>query len=192
MTGTAAERGMTAAEYLVWERQQPGKHEFHGGEVFAMAGGSVRHNLLAVAIASELRAALRGRGCQVLSSDQRIAAARGERYVYANAVVVCGAVKTEPETTDVLANPAIVVEVLSPSTETFDRGDKWEAYQRLPSLTDYLLVSQAHARIEHYHREPDGSWRYRVHEEGDTVELAPGIGLATDAIYAGAFELDGG
>ncbi len=190
MSGVAIHQGMDAATFLVWEREQPGKHELHRGEVFAMAGGSPRHNLLSSAMGAELRAATRGAGCHVLSSDQRIAASPGERYFYADAVVVCGGVQTEPGTADVLANPTIVVEVLSRSTEAYDRGDKWEAYQRLASLTDYLLVAQTHARIEHFGREADGSWRYRVAESGERLTLANGAQLEVDAVYEGAFELE--
>lgn len=185
-------RHMTAPEYLAWERDQPGKHEFKLGEVFAMAGGSPRHNFLATAVAAELRAAVRGKGCHALSSDQRISAAEGERYVYSDAVVVCGGLRTEPGTTDVLANPSVVVEVLSPSTEAYDRGDKWQAYQRLASLTDYLLVAQSAVRVEHYRRDPDGSWRYRELGPGDAIALANGAALSVDAVYVGAFDLDAG
>jgi Uma2 family endonuclease len=124
-----------------------------------------------------------------LTSDQRIAAEQGQRYVYADSVVVCGPMKTEPGSSDVLANPRIIVEVLSRSTETYDRGDKWEAYQRLDSLSDYLLVAQVAVRVEHYQREADGSWRYRVMSAGDTVTLANGATLAIDAVYEEAFEL---
>lgn len=141
---------------------------------------------------AELRAAMRSKGFRALSSDQKISARQGERYVYPDAVVVCGGVQTEPGTSDVLANPSVIVEVLSPSTEAHDRGDKWEAYQRLASLTDYLLVAQMSARVEHYQRETDGSWRYRVLEPGDTVMLANGARLTIDAVYEGAFELDAG
>ena len=180
---------MSPADYLAWERTQPTKHEFHLGEVFAMAGGSPRHNFLSGAMIAELRAALRGKGCHVLTSDQRIAAEQDRRYVYADAVVVCGQMKTEPGTSDVLANPRVIVEVLSRSTETYDRGEKWEAYQRLPSLTDYLLVAQTSVRVEHYQREADGSWRYRVLTAGDTVALANGATVAIDAVYEDAFDL---
>src|ERR1043165_7963115 len=121
---------MSASEYLAWERAQPGKHEYHRCVVFAMAGGSPRHNFLSNAMGAELRAALRGKGCHVLSSDQRISAKQGGRYVYADAVVACGGIQMEPGTTDVLANPKVIVEVLSKSTEAYDRGDKWDAYQR--------------------------------------------------------------
>lgn len=183
---------MSAAEYLVWEREQVDKHEFHDGEVFAMAGGSPRHNLLSTAIAAELRAALRGEGCHVLSSDQRIAATPGARYVYADAVVVCGGMQSEPDASDVLVNPAVIVEVLSRSTETHDRGAKWEAYQRLASLSDYLLVAQTQVRVEHFRRESDGSWRYRELVAGDAITLVSGVQLSVDAIYEGAFELSAG
>jgi Uma2 family endonuclease len=192
MVAAATTQRMSAPEYLEWERQQTEKHEFHRGEVFAMAGGSLRHNFLSSAVSAELRGALRGKPCVVLSSDQRIAAEPGERYVYADAVVVCGGLRTEPGTHDVLANPSVIVEVLSPSTEAYDRGQKWEAYQRLASLTDYLLVTQTSARIEHFQRETDGSWRYRVLTAGDSITLANGARIDVDAIYEGISELDGG
>ncbi|MFO0756613.1 MAG: Uma2 family endonuclease [Byssovorax sp.] len=185
----ATTQHMSAAEYLAWERLQPRKHEYHLGEIFAMAGGSPRHNFLSSAMGAELRSALRGKGCHVLSSDQRIEAKAGERYVYADAVVTCGELRMQPGTTDVLANPTIIVEVLSKSTEAYDRGEKWDAYQRLPSLTDYLLVSQAAAQIEHYQREPGGSWRYRLYEAGQVVTLSNGAAFALDAVYEGAFDL---
>ncbi|MFO0606483.1 MAG: Uma2 family endonuclease [Polyangiales bacterium] len=191
MGDAAPNQPLSAEDYLQWERAQPERHEYHRGEVFAMAGGSARHNYLCNAAGAELRAALRGRGCHVLSADQRISAAAGERYVYADAVVACGGVRMEPGTTDVLANPAIVVEVLSKGTASYDRGDKWDAYQRLPSLTDYLLVSQQAAAIEHYHREGDGSWRYRRLDAGATFTLHGGAPIAVDALYEGAFELPG-
>jgi len=191
MGDAAPNQPLSAEDYLQWERSQPERHEFHRGEVFAMAGGTARHNFLCAAVLGELRAALRGRGCHVLSSDQRISAAAGERYVYADAVVACGGLRMEPGTTDVLANPAIVVDVLSRSTALYDRGDKWDAYQRLPSLTDYLLVTQGSAIVDHYHREADGSWRYRRLDAGATFTLHGGAPIAVDAIYEGAFELPG-
>jgi Uma2 family endonuclease len=192
MNDAATAQVMSAAEYLEWEREQADKHEFHHGEVFAMAGGSPRHALLTLSIGAELRAATREHGCRALSSDMRIAAEPLKRYVYPDVVLVCGSIQCEPNTNDVLVNPTAVVEVLSPSAEAYDRGPKWEAYQRLPSLTDYLLVSQARVRIEHYRREPDGSWRYLAYEAGDTITLANQAQLAIDAVYEGAFELEPG
>ena len=180
---------MTRADYLEWEPRQSTKHELYRGEVFAMAGGSPRHNLLAAAMMGELRAALTSNPCHVLSSDQRIAARDGEHYVYSDAVVVCGNVRTEAGTRDVLSNPGVVVEVLSPSTESYDRGDKWQAYRQLASLSDYLLVSQAIPRIEHFQREADGSWHYRVFGAGERVVLSNGASIAVDGVYRGAFEI---
>lgn len=192
MSEAASRPTMSAAAYLAWEREQTAKHEFHHGEVFAMAGGSPRHNFLSTAIGAELRGALRGRDCRVLSSDQRLSVQDSQRYVYADAVVVCGPLRTEPDAGDVLVNPTVVVEVLSPRTEAYDRGDKWDGYRQLDSLTDYLLLSQAHARIEHYHREADGSWRYRVAESGGTIALLGGVRVSVDAVYDGAFEVPSG
>jgi Uma2 family endonuclease len=191
MGNAAAICRMTATEYLVWEREQTDKHEYHRGEIFAMAGESHRHNFLSGAVLGELRTALRGKPCQVFSPGQRISAQEGERYVYADAVVACGGVQTEPGTTDVLANPMVIVEVLSPSTEMFDRGEKWGVYQRIATLTDYLLVAQSSVRMEHYQRQTDGSWRYRLVEAGDSIELSNGARLNVDDIYGGAFELAG-
>jgi len=183
---------MQAAEYLDWERRQTDKHEFQRGDVFAMAGGSPRHNFLSLAVGAELRSALRGTECRVFSADQRIAASPGVHYVYSDTVVVCGGVRSEPGTSDVLANPGVVVEVLSPSTESYDRGQKWAAYQRLPSLSDYLLISQSGVRVEHFRRQEGGTWSYRVLEAGATLTLSSGATLAVDDIYRGAFELDAG
>jgi Uma2 family endonuclease len=182
---------MTATEYLVWERDQRDRHEFLRGEVFAMAGGSPRHNALIAAVTVELGVALRGGPCRVLSSDQRIAARDGEHYVYADATIVCGRVELATGTTDVLSNPAVVVEVLSKSTETYDRGRKWDGYRRLLSVTDYLLVAQSAPRVEHYRRDANGEWHYRVVEAGGRLVLTNGVVLDIDTVYAGAFDIEG-
>ena len=183
---------MSAAEYLAWEREQLDKHEFHLGEAFLMAGGSPRHNFLATACGAELRGALSSKGCGVLSSDQRVSAAQGERYVYPDVVVVCGLFEPEDGAPDVLANPRVIVEVLSPSTEKHDRVDKWAAYQRLPSLTDYLLVSQHAKRVEHFARSGENAWQYRVLGDGDEIVLVDGSALSVDAIFRGAFDFPPG
>jgi len=182
---------MTAAEYLAWEADQLERHEFFDGEVFAMAGGTLRHNALTAAITMELGIAFRGGKCRVLSTDQRIVARDRKHYVYADASVVCGAQELQPGTTDVLMNPSVVVEVLSKGTEAYDRGLKWESYRELPSVTDYLLLSQSAPGIEHYRREASGEWHYRAVPAGGTVTLTNGATIAVDAVYAGVFELQG-
>jgi Uma2 family endonuclease len=182
---------ITAAEYLAWEREQPDKHEYDRGEVFAMAGASPRHNFLSAAVLGELRTATRGLGCSALTSDQRTALIPGERYVYPDAVIVCGEMRTEAGADDVLTNSRMVVEVLSNSTERYDRGEKWEGYQRLLSLSDYLLVSQRAVGIEHFRREEQGAWVYRTFGPGETIRLSNGAEITVDAIYDGAFALKG-
>lgn len=186
MTRVAARSRLSAVEYLEWERKQGSKHEFFHGEVFAMAGGSPRHNALSTRIGGILDAALAGRGCFVMSSDQRVGV-RGERYVYPDTSVVCG----EPaiESNDVLINPTIVVEVLSSDTEQYDRGLKWESYQRIESLTDYLLVSQREPRVEHFRRDRSGSWIYRAAGPGERIVLANGLELEVDKIFANVMSL---
>lgn len=155
-----------------------------------MAGGSMRHNALCARIIETLGTQLRGR-CIVLTSDQRVVSAHRERYVYPDVSVVWGPVVAEPGTGDVLANPMILVEVLSESTEQYDRGLKWEGYQRIESLTDYVLVSQSHRRIEHFRRDRTRTWLYQVAGDGERIVLSNDAVLDVDAIFAGVLELSG-
>lgn len=182
--------GMTASEYLAWERMQLERHEYFRGEVFLMAGGSPRHNALSAAIIRDLGVATRRSPCRVLTSDQRIVTWPGDHYVYADASLVCGPFELAEGTTDVLANPRAVFEVLSRSTEAYDRGDKWAAYRRIPSLSDYFLASQSLPRIECFQRQGK-SWRYEVVEAGGRLLLGEGLELEIDALYDGVLELPG-
>lgn len=182
---------MSPAEYLAWERTQREKHQLLHGEVYAMAGGSPRHNRLCARILARLDAALRGSSCGPFSSDQKVFIPATSNFVYPDGTVVCGPVELHPGTNDVIDNPKVVVEVLSKSTEQHDRGDKWEDYRSIPSLADYVLVSQRLPRLEHFARESDGSWRYRVVGAGGRLELTIGTVLVVDEIFEGAFELPG-
>jgi Uma2 family endonuclease len=192
MTRLAARSQLTPAEYLAWEREQVDKHEFHAGEVFAMAGGSPRHNWIAAKVQRALMQALDDR-CFTFTSDQRIVFGDGARYVYPDASVVCGPVAVQDGTSDVLVNPTVLVEVLSSGTEQYDRGLKWEGYQNLASLTDYLLVAQHEVRVEQFQRAPDGDgrWFYRAYGPGERVSLANGAQIEVSALYTRAFELPG-
>ena len=181
---------MSPDEYLAWEREQPVRHEYFRGEVFAMAGGSMRHNALCIRLGRVLDTQLEGR-CTVMSSDQRVVAANRERYVYPDVSVVCGPVRPELGAGDVLVNPTTLLEVLSSSTEQYDRGLKWEGYQRIESLTDYVLVSQAEPRIEHFRRERTRTWLYQFAGAGERLVLSNEAVLDVDAIFAGVFELPG-
>ena len=125
----------------------------------------------------------------MLSSDQRLAFPPEKRYVYPDVTVVCGPPELQPGTRDVITNPSILVEVLSRTTEEYDRGLKWAGYQTITTLADYLLVAQSEIRIEHYRRNVDGSWTYRTAGPGEHLTLTGGLELAVDAIYAGVFDL---
>jgi Uma2 family endonuclease len=190
MGRVAARSKLTPAEYLSWEREQVDKHEYHAGNVFAMAGGSPRHNWIAGNVQSALKRALDDR-CFTFTSDQRILFDDGQRYVYPDVSVVCGPILLQDGTNDVVVNPTILVEVLSSTTEQYDRGLKWEGYQRLSSLTAYLLVAQHEVRVEQYLRAPDRGWFYRAYGAGERIALPGGAQLDVDAIYARAFELPG-
>jgi Uma2 family endonuclease len=181
---------MTAAEYLAWEREQPERHHYLRGEVFAMAGGSARHNALGAAVIGELSRAFRGGPCRPFTSDQRVAVREGEHYVYPDVTVVCGRLELAAGTKDTVINPTVVVEVLSKATEAYDRGAKWDGYRQIPALTDYLLVSQSSPHIEHYQR-GEGEWHYRVAVAGGRVTLTNGAVLEVDAVFRGVFELAG-
>lgn len=187
MARIAVRSKIAAAEYLAWERLQERKHELFEGEVFARAAGSPRHNRLCSSVMAALVNAL-GAKCNVFTSDQRLRV-KDQRYVYADVVVVCGTPVVEHD--DVITNPTVVVEVLSTSTEPYDRGLKWDGYQTRASLTDYILVSQDRARIEHFGRAAGGRWSYAAANAGETIMLTDGTVLEVDAIFAGAFELKG-
>lgn len=181
---------MSPAAYLNWERGQRDKHQLLHGEVFGMAGGSPRHNFLGARVLARLDAALRGGPCRPFTSDQKVHVPATGDFVYPDGTVVCGPVQLHDETSDVIVNPTIVVEVLSKSTEQHDRGDKWEDYREIPSLTDYVLVSQRLARLEHFRREADG-WKYRVVGSGGQLELTNGTILIVDDLFEGAFDIPG-
>jgi Uma2 family endonuclease len=181
---------MSAAAFLEWERGERDKHQRLRGTVYAMAGGSPRHNLLGARIIARLEVALRGTSCRPFTSDQKIHVPATGDFIYPDATVVCGPVQLYGGTSDVIENPSMVVEVLSKGTEPHDRGDKWEDYRQIPSLGDYVLVSQRIARLEHFGREADG-WKYRVVGAGGRVALATGVILVVDEIFEGVFDVPG-
>jgi Uma2 family endonuclease len=174
----------TYAEYLSYERDSGLKHEYEGGEIFAMAGGPPRHNALALRVGAALDAG-RQPGCIAFQSDQKIRVLVTGKATYPDASLVCGPLERDPADPSghTITNPSVLVEVLSPSTEDDDRGNKWHHYQLIPSLAEYVLVSQAGPRVEHYRRLPSGTWEYRDVTEG-TVELASGATIDLATLYA--------
>jgi Uma2 family endonuclease len=180
---------LTYAEHLAAEKAADERSIFWDYEVFAMAGGTPTHNRIAAAILRDLGAPLRGKSCQPYGSDQRIAVLTSKRYVYADASVTCRPVQTDPLDSTAIANPTLVAEVLSDSTEAFDRGAKFQGYRTLRSLKDYLLFSQYEPRVEHFCRNADDSWTLRTYGPSDTIKIASlAIELAVAALYEGTFD----
>jgi Uma2 family endonuclease len=170
--------------YLAYERDSRLKHEYDAGEILAMAGGSRRHNALALRIGAALDS-VRPPGCVAFQSDQRIRVLATGKATYPDVSMVCGPIEGDPadRSGDTITNPTLIIEVLSPSTEQGDRGDKWQHYQQLPSLQEYVLVSQSQPRVERYRRLAAGGWEYHEVTEG-TVELSCGAVLDLARLYA--------
>ncbi len=175
---------MSADEYLALERAAEHKHELWDGEVFAMAGASLVHNVLVGNLARVFGNLLADGPCLVLPSDMKIYVPLTEGFVYPDLSLVCDAPQFHAGTTDVIENPSLIVEVLSDSTERFDRGDKFLGYRSLASLRDYLLVSQTHVQIEHFERQANGAWLLRQYGRGGAVPPASvGGTVGVDEIY---------
>jgi len=147
---------MTPQAYLVAERLADIKHEYFNGDVYAMAGASRSHTLISGNVSAALHAQLRQKTCAVYQSDMRVKVSVSGLYTYPDVIVTCGVEQFEDARNDTLLNPVVIIEVLSPSTESYDRGQKFQFYRGLPSLVDYLLISQDSARIEHFTRQADG------------------------------------
>jgi Uma2 family endonuclease len=152
---TAEKRRLTAAEYLALEAAADVRHEFFDGEMFAMSGGSLWHNIIKDNFAHAIRNRLAGRGCRVVTSDQRLKVDATGLYTYPDVLVFCGPPLMEDGVHHTLTNPLLVIEVLSDSTEKYDRGVKFGHYRRLTTLREYVLVAQDRYSVEAYERRPD-------------------------------------
>jgi Uma2 family endonuclease len=153
-----ARHRMTVEEYLTLERQSETRHEYMNGEMFAMTGASRRHNRIALNVATVLDRQLADRGCEVFVSDMRVEIPAAHLFTYPDVVVACGEPAYGDGETDTLLNPTLIVEVLSSSTERYDRGAKFESYRTLPSLAEYVLIAQDRVHVEHFVRQGGGAW----------------------------------
>jgi Uma2 family endonuclease len=185
----ALDIGLSPADYLAIERRSETKHEYADGEMFAMAGGTREHSLLASNITRELSFALLERRCEVYTSDMRVHIPARRHYVYPDVSVSCGHPLFADDERDTLLNPNAIVEVLSDSSESYDRGDKFAQYRTLPSLKEYVLVSQKTVLIEHFRRQTDGDWLYRALGPGERLVLPTlECELAIDRAYLKVFD----
>jgi Uma2 family endonuclease len=162
----------TSAEYLEFERLSEVKHELIGGEIFEMAGAVKRHNQISSNIIRLLGNQLLERDCNAFSSDMRVKITSAGNYTYPDVVAVCGEEVYEDETEDTLLNPQLIIEVLSKSTEGYDRGAKFEYYQTIESFTEYVLITQEPFRVEQYVRKNKNEWTYfEFRKPEDIVKL---------------------
>jgi Uma2 family endonuclease len=170
-------RALTPAEYLEIERLALYRSEYFDGEMFAMAGGSPRHSLIKANLVSELRNRLKGKTCTAYDSDLRIRIAASGVYTYADASVICGEIELDDQDPDTVLNPTLIAEVLSGGTEAYDRGKKFDHYRKLPSLKEYLLVSQDGPKIERFSKNEDGTWMLTIVSGLDQVLDLSSIGV---------------
>ncbi len=173
---TASQPIVTIAEYLQLEAEAPFRSEWINGQIVAMAGGTETHALICSNVTTELSLRLRGSQCRVYGSDMMTRTAPEGIHTYPDATVVCGPSRVSSDI--VLLNPKIIVEVLSKSSENYDRGEKFVKYRDIESFEDYLLVSQTEALVEHHHKEAPGVWMMREYKGLDQAIRLDSVGIA--------------
>ncbi len=175
---------LTPNEYFAWEEKQLNKHEYIEGEVYAMSGGSRNHSLIAVRFTTLFSNHLSGSTCEVGNSDLRVKIVRTNNYIYPDVSVTCD--DRDRTTTQYITYPSLIVEVLSPSTEAYDRGGKFRLYANNPVLQDYLLVSSTSTEIDLYHKKDNGEWVITNYQDGNAIELKSiNLTFAIAQIYQG-------
>lgn len=188
MSALPVEKLYTTAEYLALEERTDTKSEYVHGRIYAMSGGSRNHSRISVNALSALNTMLLEKSCTVHGSDMRVKSSATASYFYPDISVVCGEERYDDTPIDILLNPTVIIEVLSPSTEAFDRGDKFAHYRYIPSLQEYVLISQHRVCVELYTRKEAGSstkWDYSVVEEREAILHLESIGcnIPLSAIY---------
>ncbi|MEB3214123.1 MAG: Uma2 family endonuclease [Leptolyngbyaceae bacterium] len=173
---------LTPQEYFEWEAQQELRYEYFDGEVFAMTGGTLPHGRIGLNVSSLLKSHVRGKGCIVFNSDCKVGISETGPFTYPDASVSCD--ERDRTAENFIRFPCLIVEVLSPSTEAYDRGGKFALYRRLDSLQEYVLVGSETNTVEVFRRNQNGTWSFIPYSEGDEIELAS-VSLTTsiDAIY---------
>ena len=169
---TAPKTYLATTQYLALERRAEFKSHYYRGEMFAMAGASREHNLIVGNLVREIGNALKDRRCEVYPSDMRVKVAATGLYTYPDATVVCGEPEFEDNQFDTLTNPMVLFEVLSASTELWDRSGKFRQYREIPSLREYVMITQDRASVERYIRQADGGWLLQeIQSIEDSVEF---------------------
>ncbi|MGB3572756.1 MAG: Uma2 family endonuclease [Phormidesmis sp.] len=175
---------LTPEEYFTWEEKQLEKHEYIGGEVYAMSGGSVNHSRISVRFITLFSNHLEGGTCEPGNSDLRVSIVGTNDYTYPDGSVTCD--ERDRETSQYITYPCLIVEVLSDSTAAYDRGAKFRLYRNNPVLQDYLLVSTARIEMDLYHKNDAGDWLILNYKPGDIIELKSiGLSFPIEQVYRG-------
>jgi Uma2 family endonuclease len=169
-----AKTHVTSEEYLKFERTSEEKHEYYAGEIFAMSGASENHNLIVGNLIAGFHSQLRQKPCKIYPSDMRVKIRSSGLYTYPDVTVVCGTPEFEDNNFDTLLNPTVIIEVLSPSTEAYDRGKKFQHYRTIHSLQDYILIAQDSTRIDHFTLR-ENEWIFSDANSLDGVITLPSI-----------------
>jgi len=175
----------TEEQYLEYDRAAEFRSEFLDGEIVAMSGGSRRHSRLKMNLHGLVYAALRDTSCEAFNSDLRVRAS-SRLYTYPDLTIVCGKPMPSDDRQDILLNPTVIFEVLSPSTESYDRGLKLQSYRSIDSLQDYILVAQDQVRVEQYTRGEANTWTFRDYQGADATLAITSIGVSLP--LAGIYE----
>ena len=152
------EKYYSIQEYLEKERAATEKHEYYKGEIFAMSGATLRHNRIQMNFIGEVRSYLKGKPCDVFGSDLRVHIPHNTLFTYPDALIVCNKPELIDNQFDTILNPTVVVEILSKSTQNYDRGDKFKLYRDIPSLKEYIFINSEAFGVEHYTKQPDATW----------------------------------
>ncbi len=163
------DKKMTPQEDLDWEEKQPIKYEYTNGRVFAMTGGTIPHNEIAINLATALKNHLRGKGCKVLMADAKVGVSEQGPFHYPDVMVTCD--ERDRRATKVIYHPCLLVEVLSPGTEAFDRSKKFQNYRRISTLKEYVLINAQEMGLERFRLNEKGVWEFYNYGEGDEVTL---------------------
>ncbi len=179
-----AQQRYTYDEYLVRERVADTKSEYFGGQIFAMAGGSPRHNSIGVNLVASLKNRLRGSPCRPFNSDQRIRISASGLATYPDVSIICGELQLDAQDADAIVNPRVLFEVISKSTEGYDRGKKFDFFRQIDSLSEYVLVSQEDSQVECFTRQSDGNWLLSI-----TKGLSGSLRLSTVSVELPLMEI---
>jgi Uma2 family endonuclease len=160
---------LTPEEYLQWEEEQSIKHEYINGEVYAMVGGTLNHNYITLNLASALRNNQRGKGCKVYMADAKLGISQQGPFFYPDIMITCDS--RDKKQSKIIYHPLVIIEVLSPSTEAFDRGDKFKFYRQIDTLKEYVLIDSKKINIDCFRLNENNFWELHFYQENDELEL---------------------